>query len=105
MTRFTSAWRRCRKPSRLGQKQQADEIRKLLREEQPVWSELNEGQVKALLRLNQERAFVARGDFFQELDVHLAALRQVHAQVDEWIQTDVTVSGAQIGDALKAVIK
>jgi hypothetical protein len=38
-----------------------------------------------------------------QLDTHLAAMTALHAQVDLWIQTDVTVKGEDVAAAIKAV--
>jgi hypothetical protein len=38
-----------------------------------------------------------------QLDTHLAAITALHAQVDAWIQTDVTVKGEDVAKAIEAV--
>jgi hypothetical protein len=51
--------------------------------------------IEDLIRLNDMRAMAAAGTL-RQLETHLAVIRATHAELDRWIQTDVTVKGEDI---------
>lgn len=61
-----------------------------------------EEQVRAYLRLTQLQNKTQQG-LLVELDQHLNAIATVHAQVDRWIQTDITVDGDKMAQELATV--
>lgn len=52
--------------------------------------------LEVILRLTATKTAFAAG--LQTLERHIAALRAIHAVVNEWIMTDVTVSGKDVAD-------
>lgn len=63
---------------------------------------VTEAQVRTLLRLRQME-LRTRAGLLNELDQHVSALTALHAQVDQWIQTDVTVKGEDLAKVIDSV--
>ena len=61
-----------------------------------------EAQVRTLLRVRQMEVRTKAG-LLNELDQHVNAIAALHAQVDQWIQTDVTVKGEDVAKVIEAV--
>jgi len=63
---------------------------------------VTETQVRTLLRLRQME-IRAKAGLLDELNQHVAAIAALHAQVDQWIQTDVTVKGDDVAKIIETV--